>query len=78
MDVPSKLPTPRVRLAAVADLLRRHGVLAAAVLLFGLGLALRLYRLGAQSLWLDEGGSWAEVTGRTGKSWPTRSTLPIP
>ena len=26
------------------------------------GLALRLFRLGAQSLWLDEGGTWAEVT----------------
>ncbi|HEU5089052.1 MAG TPA: glycosyltransferase family 39 protein, partial [Roseiflexaceae bacterium] len=22
-----------------------------------------------QSLWLDEGGTWAEVTGRTGKGW---------
>ncbi|HEU5090577.1 MAG TPA: glycosyltransferase family 39 protein, partial [Roseiflexaceae bacterium] len=32
-------------------------------------LALRLYRLDAQSLWLDEGGTWAEVTGRTGKGW---------
>lgn len=29
---------------------------------FGLALALRLYRLGAQSLWLDEGATWAEVT----------------
>jgi mannosyltransferase len=37
--------------------------------LLGLGLALRLYRLGAQSLWLDEGSTWAEVTGRTGKNW---------
>lgn len=25
---------------------------------------LRLYRLDAQSLWLDEGGTWAEVTGK--------------
>jgi mannosyltransferase len=38
-------------------------------LLFVFGLASRLYRLGAQSLWLDEGGTWSEVTGRTGKGW---------
>src|SRR3954467_8564412 len=38
-------------------------------ILFIIGLALPLYRLGAQSLWLDEGGTWAEVTGRTGKGW---------
>ena len=36
----------------------------AGALLFVLALALRLYRLGAQSLWLDEGGTWAEVTQR--------------
>ncbi len=30
--------------------------------LFVLAFALRLYRLGAQSLWLDEGSTWAEVT----------------
>jgi hypothetical protein len=41
----------------------------ALVALFGLALALRLFRLETQSLWLDEGGSWAEVTGRTGKGW---------
>jgi uncharacterized membrane protein len=39
------------------------------LLLFVLALVLRLYRLGAQSLWLDEGGTWSEVTGRTGKGW---------
>jgi mannosyltransferase len=38
-------------------------------LLFVIGLASRLYRLSAQSLWLDEGGTWSEVTGRTGKGW---------
>ena len=37
---------------------------AAGALLFALALALRLYRLGAQSLWLDEGGTWATVTQR--------------
>jgi hypothetical protein len=39
------------------------------VALFVGALVLRLYRLDAQSLWLDEGGTWAEVTGRTGKGW---------
>src|SRR3954468_11035949 len=39
------------------------------LLLFVLALVPRLYRLGAQSLWLDEGGTWSEVTGRTGKGW---------
>src|SRR4029079_4732359 len=39
------------------------------LLVLAAGLALRLYRLGAQSLWLDEGATWAEVTGRTGKGW---------
>src|SRR5262245_11543836 len=45
------------------DMLRRHGALIGGALLFILALALRLYRLGGQSLWLDEGGRWAEVTG---------------
>jgi uncharacterized membrane protein len=44
-------------------------LVAPGLLLFALGLLLRLYRLGAQSLWLDEGGTWSEVTGRTGKGW---------
>src|SRR3954469_10079045 len=39
------------------------------LLLFVLALLPRLYRLDAQSLWLDEGGTWSEVTGRTGKGW---------
>src|SRR5215217_662901 len=39
------------------------------LLLFVIALVPRLYRLGAQSLWLDEGGTWSEVTGRTGKGW---------
>src|SRR5215213_11727258 len=39
------------------------------LLLFVIALLPRLYRLGAQSLWLDEGGTWSEVTGRTGKGW---------
>ncbi len=36
-----------------------------------LALCLRLFRLDAQSLWLDEGSTWAEVTGRTGKTLGT-------
>lgn len=32
-------------------------------------LVIRLYRLDAQSLWLDEGGTWAEISGRSGKGW---------
>src|SRR5436305_4634131 len=47
----------------------RRMLAAPGLLLFVIGLALRLYRLGAQSLWLDEGGTWSEVTGRTGKGW---------
>lgn len=39
------------------------------LVIFCVALLLRLYRLDAQSLWLDEGGTWAEVTGRTGKGW---------
>jgi mannosyltransferase len=47
----------------------RQRLVSPGLLLFVIGLLLRLYRLGAQSLWLDEGGTWSEVTGRTGKGW---------
>src|SRR6266487_2988210 len=47
----------------------RRSLAAPGLLLFVIGLVPRLYRLGAQSLWLDEGGTWSEVTGRTGKGW---------
>ena len=47
----------------------RRLLVAPGLLLFVIGLVPRLYRLGAQSLWLDEGGTWSEVTGRTGKGW---------
>ncbi len=53
--------------STLRDLLRRYGAFITGALLFACALALRLYGLGAQSLWLDEGGTWAEVTG---KSWP--------
>lgn len=35
------------------------------LLFVALALALRLYRLDAQSLWLDEAGTWGEVVGKT-------------
>lgn len=44
--------------------IRVPATLLTAKLLFVLACALRLYRLGAQSLWLDEGSTWAEVTRR--------------
>src|SRR6476660_4249714 len=59
MAVPRNLTTLSLRRLLVA-----HGLL-----LFVIALVPRLYRLGAQSLWLDEGGTWSEVTGRTGKGW---------
>ncbi len=40
-------------------------------IIFIISMLLRVYRLDAQSLWLDEGGTWAEVTGQTGKGWLT-------
>ncbi|HEY1013352.1 MAG TPA: glycosyltransferase family 39 protein, partial [Herpetosiphonaceae bacterium] len=52
-------------------------------LLWGLAaLALRLHRLGAQSLWLDEGGSWHEATQRSwgfllAELWSPRSGYPL-
>ncbi|MBC8163088.1 MAG: DUF2723 domain-containing protein, partial [Roseiflexaceae bacterium] len=49
----------RIQTRSVVQL--RLGTLALLALV-GLGFALRLYRLDAQSLWLDEGGTWAEVT----------------
>ena len=58
---PHTTPAPLRPAAALARLRGRTlplGLLA----VFGLALALRLYRLGAQSLWLDEGATWAEVT----------------
>src|SRR5690349_5834368 len=69
MDIPSDRPAARPWLAALTELPRRHAASIAGALVVALGLALRLYRLGAQSLWLDEGATWAEVTGRTGKGW---------
>ncbi|MBK9713691.1 MAG: DUF2723 domain-containing protein [Kouleothrix sp.] len=69
MSIPAGPAAVRSRLPFFASLLRRHAALVAGAAVVALGLALRLYRLGAQSLWLDEGGTWAEVTGRTGKGW---------
>lgn len=56
-------------------MMRRTGPALSAGGLFALvallALLPRLWRLDAQSLWLDEGSTWAEVTGRTGKGWLT-------
>jgi len=56
---------PPSRLAALRGFWRQHITLLIGSLLLAIGLAPRLYRLGAQSLWLDEGGTWAAVTGQT-------------
>ncbi|HEU4328539.1 MAG TPA: DUF2723 domain-containing protein [Roseiflexaceae bacterium] len=58
------LPAARARLAPLAGWAGRHALALTCLAGFVLALALRLYRLDAQSLWLDEGGTWAEVTGR--------------
>jgi hypothetical protein len=42
-----------------------------AVVLFAGALLIALFGLDRQSLWLDEGSTWAEVTGRTGKDLGT-------
>src|SRR6266576_1854084 len=59
MALPRNLTPPSLRRLLVAP----------GRLLFLIALVPRLYRLDAQSLWLDEGGTWSEVTGRTGKGW---------
>jgi predicted membrane-bound mannosyltransferase len=50
------------------DLIRASDVTQRALLvtiaLTALAFALRIYRLDAQSLWLDEGSTWVEVTGK--------------
>ena len=52
------------------------------LLVFSAALALRLFRLDAQSLWLDEGGTWSEATGRSwaalfGDLWSPRASYPL-
>jgi hypothetical protein len=54
----------------------------APALFFALALGLRLVRLGAQSLWLDEGGTWDVVTSRPWGSlladlWSARAGYPL-
>jgi hypothetical protein len=64
MATTDRLLISKPSLSALRDLLRRYDTFVSGALLFILALALRLYRLDAQSLWLDEGGTWAEVTGK--------------
>jgi len=66
MTIPQLLPRIRPQLRLAATLARRHLLFSVCAASFCIALVLRLYRLGAQSLWLDEGGTWAEITG---KSW---------
>jgi hypothetical protein len=66
MTIPQLLPRIRPQLSLAATSARRHMLFFVCAVSFCIALVLRLYRLGAQSLWLDEGGTWAEITG---KSW---------
>ncbi|MBA3469935.1 MAG: glycosyltransferase family 39 protein [Herpetosiphonaceae bacterium] len=54
----------------------------APLLLFGLALAPRLFRLTSQSLWLDEGGTWETITTHSWGSlladlWSARAGYPL-
>src|SRR5262245_65451899 len=60
------LPAARPR-PALRSIVRQHPLAISSALLFGAALLARLYHLATQSLWLDEGGTWAEVTS---KGWP--------
>ena len=62
----SKQPTKHHQLSAFAFAGSRSSAAAhwlVMALLFGIALLIRLYRLDAQPLWLDEGTTWAQVTG---------------
>src|SRR5262245_22147478 len=67
ITLPEKLLAARLPLARLQAFVYRHTLATRCALLFSVALLIRLYRLSAQSLWLDEGGTWAEVTGRR---WP--------
>lgn len=54
--------TPRVQSSHMLAVLHQHQVLIIGLICFIIALAIRLYNLGAQSLWLDEGSTWSEVT----------------
>ena len=64
MSIRSRRTTHAALPPAVVARPRMSARVGTALAIIGAALALRLYRLGAQSLWLDEGGTWAEVTGR--------------
>jgi 4-amino-4-deoxy-L-arabinose transferase-like glycosyltransferase len=67
MATSDNLLASNLRLAALRIFSRRYITLGLCSLFFLLALVIRLYNLGAQSLWLDEGGTWAEITSR---GWP--------
>ena len=54
----------RLRLQVFLNRLRTHPYFAPTIF-FILALAVRLFRLTAQSLWLDEGGTWDTITTRS-------------
>lgn len=64
MSIRSRRTTHAALPPAVVARPRLSARVGTALAIIGAALALRLYRLGTQSLWLDEGGTWAEVTGR--------------
>jgi hypothetical protein len=64
MATTDRLLAGRFQLAVLRAFSRRHTLLVRCALFLVVALLVRLYRLGAQSLWLDEGGTWAEVTGK--------------
>ncbi|NOK60982.1 MAG: putative membrane protein [Chloroflexi bacterium AL-W] len=55
---------PRVQPSDMMARLRKHQVLMVGLTCFIVALAIRVYNLGAQSLWLDEGSTWSEVTSK--------------
>lgn len=67
-DIHDKPNLPFLNFTSALAWIRRHILLLACGGSFAAALALRIYRLDAQSLWLDEGNTWAEVVGN---NWHT-------
>jgi mannosyltransferase len=75
------MATPRQEARFSTITPRPRWMLPGLLLMLG-ALLLRLYRLGAQSLWLDEGGTWTEVTGKGwgalfSELWSTNAAYPL-
>jgi mannosyltransferase len=65
MASPRLINRPHTNRASFQTWIRWHSLLFGCIGSFAAALLLRLYRLGAQSLWLDEGSTWAQVTGNS-------------